>query len=128
MATEPSLTSTQSAAVEGADGEGLARRQDRRPHALLDQHGEHAVVDRGLRQPHRRRRPAEAGVEVGEAPADLGADVALVGERQDQVVVRLGDGAAGGAVALDHAGRHVGVVARRARTAASGPTLNDRWA
>ena len=43
------------------------------------------------------RLPPEPVPEVGQAPADLGADVALVGQRQDHVVAGLGDRPAGAA-------------------------------
>ncbi len=50
--------------------------------------------------------------EVGQAPADLGADVALGGQRQDDVAVGLGQGA--GAVGHDPL-EHVGGVALQPR-------------
>ena len=81
---------------QGPDGRHLAGGQDREPHALLGQDGQHRPVDRRLRQPHARGGAPEAVAEVGQAPADLGADVALVGQRQDHVVEGLGDGSAPG--------------------------------
>ena len=61
---------------------------------------EHAAVDGGLGEPHAFGLAAEAVLEVGDAPADLGEGVALAGERHDDVVVDLRDGGAVAAVAL----------------------------
>ena len=61
---------------------------------------EHGAVDGGLGQPHAFGPAAEAVLEVGDAPADLGERVALAGERHDDVVVDLRHGGAVAAVAL----------------------------
>ena len=74
------------------DGRHLARRQDREPHALLGQHLQHPVVDRGLGEPHALGLAAEAVTEVGLAPTHLRAEVTVVAERQDGVPVGLGYG------------------------------------
>ena len=122
----PARSSPPVVALERPDGAELARRQDREPDALLGQHREHALADRRLRQPHALGRAAEAVAEVGEAPPHLGAQVAVVAEREDRVAVGLGDGPPGPAVGLDDAARRRRGGAPRATTAASGPTLNDR--
>ena len=56
------------------------------------------AVDGGLGEPHAFGLAAEAVLEVGDAPADLGEGVAGAGERHDDVVVDLGEG---GAVAAE---------------------------
>ena len=61
---------------------------------------EDAAVDGGLGEPHAFGLAAEAGLEVGDAPADLGEGVAAAGERHDDVVVDLRHGGAVSAVAL----------------------------
>ena len=106
----PAVVGAAAAGVERPDPGGLARRQHDRLDALLDQDGEHPLVGGRLGQPHRRAAAPEPVGEVGEAPAHLGAHVAVRGQRQDDVVVRLGDGATGGAVGRHHPGLDVGVV------------------
>jgi len=79
--------------------------------ALLREEVEHVVGDGGFGEPHAFGLAAEAGLEVGDAPADLGACIAFGGERHDDVVVNLRERGAvtgvalgGGAVGLlDHA-------------------------
>ncbi len=68
--------------------------------AFLRHEVEDVAVDGGLGEPHAFGLAAEAVLEVGDAPADLGEGVALVGERHDDVVVDLGHGGAVAAVAL----------------------------
>ncbi len=72
----------------------LVRLQDREPQPLGRQRLQRRHVDRRLRQPHRLRFASEAMLEVAHAPAHLRALVALVRQRQDDVVVRLRDRAA----------------------------------
>ena len=103
-------------AVALADRGDLAGRQDREPDPLLGQDRQRAVVDRGLGQPEAVGGAAEAVPEVGEAPADLGAQVAVVAERQDGVAVPLGDRPAAGAIGVDDAGVGLGGVLARATT------------
>ncbi len=88
----------------------LAGCEDREPDPFVDERAQHVVVHRGLGQPHASRRTSEPVLEVGESPTDLGADVTLVGEREDHVVVRLRDGATADAVGLEHALVHLGTV------------------
>jgi hypothetical protein len=85
-------------------GGDLVGRQDGEADALLGQRGQDPIVDRGLGQPQALGRPAEAVAEVGQAPADLRAQVPVVAQREDGVAVRLGDGPARGPVGLDDAG------------------------
>ena len=47
-------------------------------------------INGGLRQPHALRIASEAALEVADSPQDLSALIASVGQRQDQVVIRLG--------------------------------------
>ena len=98
------------AAARRLVGVDLAGGEDREADALLGEHAQHEVVHRRLRQPHALGAPAEAVGEVEDPPAHVGADVALVAEREDGVAVGLGDGAAGRAVGVDDALVHVGVV------------------
>ena len=62
--------------------------------ALLGEEIEDGAGDGGLGEPHAFGLAAEAVLEVGDAPADLGAGVALGCERHDDVVVDLGEGGA----------------------------------
>jgi len=57
--------------------------------AFLRHEVEHAARDSSLRKPHAFRAAAEPVLEVGNAPADLGAGVAFIRERHDDVVVNL---------------------------------------
>ena len=57
------------------------------------------AVDGGLGEPHALGLAVEAGLEVGDAPADLGEGVAGAGEGHDDVVVDLRHGRAVSAVA-----------------------------
>jgi hypothetical protein len=117
--------------AERARAGDLRRRQQREGDALLHQDAQDCVVDCGLGQPHAFGGPPEAVGEVGQSPAHLGADIALVRERQDRVVVRDGDGGAGGAVRVDHALVDVGVVTfqpreqRRAHVEGQVPVVVD---
>ena len=70
------------------------RLEDRERDPLRGQRLQRRDVDGGLRQPHPLRLAAEAMLEVADAPAHLRPLVAVVGQRQDDVVVGLGDGAA----------------------------------
>ena len=76
------------------------RREDGELDALLGQEVEDGAGDGGFGEPHAFGLAAEAVLEVGDAPADLGAGVALVGERHDDVVVDLRERGAVAAVAL----------------------------
>ena len=98
------------AAARRLVGVDLAGGQDREADALLGEDAEHEVVHRGLGQPHALGARPKRVREVGDAPAHLGADVALVAEREDRVAVGLGDGAAGAAVGVEDALVHVVVV------------------
>ena len=91
-------------------GVDLPRGQDREADALLGQHPEHEVVHRRLRKPHALGAPAEPVREVEDPPPHMGADVALVAEREDGVAVRLRDGAARRAIGVHDAAVHVGMV------------------
>ncbi len=85
--------------MQGTDAGALVGREDGELDALGRQQIEHAAVDGGLRQPHALGAAAEAVLEIGDAPADLGESVAPAGQRHDDVVVNLGDGGAVTAVA-----------------------------
>ena len=61
---------------------------------------EDVAADGGFGEPHAFGAAAEAVLEVGDAPADLGEGVAPAGERHDDVVVDLRDGRAVAAVAM----------------------------
>ncbi len=82
------------------DAGALVWGEDGELDALLRHEVEDPAADGGLGEPHAFGLAAEAVLEVGDAPADLGAGVALVGERHDDVVVDLRDGRAVAAVAL----------------------------
>ena len=89
----------------------LAGGEDGELDALLRHQVEDGAGDGGFSEPHALGATAEAVLEVGDAPADLRAGVALAGERHDHVVVDLRDGGAMAAIAfgagaigvLDHA-------------------------
>ena len=83
-----------------ADAGALDGGEDGELDALLRHEVEDAAVDGGFGEPHAFGFAAEAGFEVGDAPADLGEGVAAAGQRHDDVVVDLGDGGAMAAVAL----------------------------
>src|SRR5580692_10051180 len=59
--------------------------------AFLRHEVEHSAIDGGFGEPHAFGLMAEAGFEVGDAPADLSEGVATAGEGHDHVVVDLGD-------------------------------------
>jgi hypothetical protein len=61
---------------------------------VLSEEVEGVAVNGGFGEPHALGLAAEAADEVGDAPADLGDAVLLVGEGQDDVVVDLGHGGA----------------------------------
>ena len=65
------------------------------------------------------RRP-KRWVEVEDPPPHVGADVALVAQREDGVPVGLGDRPAGQAVGVQDPAVHVGVVRLEPRAAAWG--------
>ena len=95
---------------------GLVRLEDREGDSLLGQGLERVDVDGGLRQPHPLGPAAEAPLEVARAPAHLRPLVALVGERQDHVVVGLrergavaAEAVAADAVGVDDGGVDVGL-------------------
>ena len=106
------------AAARRLGGVDLARGEDREPDALLGEHAEHEVVDRRLGEPHALGAPAEAVREVEDPPPHVGADVALVAEREDGVAVGLRDRAAGRAIGVHDALVHVVVVRLEPRAAA----------
>ena len=74
-----------------ANGAGLGRGQDGELDALLGEHVQGLVVDGGLGQPHPLRLATEPMLEVPDAPDGLGLLVAPVGERHDEMIVRLRD-------------------------------------
>src|SRR5262245_15707102 len=76
------------------DARRLTRREDGPAQALVDEDAERAIVARGLGQPHRLGGATEAVAEFDETPAHLGAQIAIVAERQDGVVVALRHGVA----------------------------------
>ncbi|MFO0635691.1 MAG: hypothetical protein U0168_22860 [Nannocystaceae bacterium] len=86
--------------AQGPRGRGLVRRQHGEAHALVGEQLERLEIDRGLGQPDALGAPAEAGLEVAQAPADLRAFVATRRQRQDRVVVGLRHGRAVAAEAL----------------------------
>jgi hypothetical protein len=111
---------------EGTHATRLVRRQDRELHARIDQRLDRAGVDRSLRQPHAFRGTLEAMLELAQSPQNLRAAVALVGERQDHVVVRPGrwrcrarNARDAGAVGGDDALADLGMVALEPRRTAS---------
>ncbi len=79
---------------EAGDAGALVGREDGELDAFLRHEVEHVAVDGGFGQPHAFRLAAEAVLEVGDAPADLGEGVAGAGQRHDDVVVDLRDGGA----------------------------------
>ena len=91
------------AAARWRGGVDLAGREDREADALLGEHAQHEVVHGRLREPHALGAAAEAMGEVEDPPSHVGADVALVAQREDGVAVGLRDGAAGRAVGVDDA-------------------------
>ena len=76
---------------DGADAGALVGGEDGELDALLGEEIEDGAGDGGLGEPHALGPAAEAVLEVGDAPADLGAGVALGGQRHDDVVVDLGE-------------------------------------
>ena len=94
-----------------ADVLALIGGKDGELDAFLGHEVEDLTIDGSFGEPHSFGFAAEAVLEVDDAPADLGAGVALGGERHDDVVVDLRDGravaavaAGGGAVSVeDHA-------------------------
>ena len=73
---------------------GLPRRQDGEGEALLGQQLQRLLVGCRLGQPQAFRGVAVAPVEVAHAPGDLQAFLPRRGERQDRVMVGLGEGIA----------------------------------
>ncbi len=82
-----------------ADVLALVGGEDGELDAFLGHEVEDLAIDGGFGEPHAFGFAAEAMLEVGDAPADLGAGVALGGEGHDDVVVDLGDSGAVAAVA-----------------------------
>ncbi len=68
----------------------LPRRQHRVAHALLDKNRECLLIDSGLGQPHAIGLVAETTGEVIQPPADLRPLVAGGRQRQNRVIIRLG--------------------------------------
>ena len=91
---------TRSCGGENADSSALGRSEDREFDSLLGHEIEDAAVDGGFGEPHAFGFSAEAGFEVGDAPANLSDGVAAAGEGHDDVVVNLSHGGAVSAVAL----------------------------
>src|ERR1051325_9532867 len=85
-----------------ADSFCLLWRQNDKLQPFIDQQTKHIVVTGGLRQPHRFRFTLEPVTKIGDTPTHLSAPVAFVTQRQDRVVVSVGDGVAM-AVMLEHA-------------------------
>ncbi len=83
-----------------ADTGALVRGEDGELDAFLGEQVEDLAVGGGLGEPHSLGFAAEAGLEVGDAPANLGASVALIRQRHDDVVVDLGDGRSMAAVTM----------------------------
>src|SRR5205085_5377461 len=77
------------ARVERAHARGLKGREYTVAQALFDEHVERRVVARGLGEPERFGLAPEAEPEVGQAPANLRAAVALVAQGEYRVVVAL---------------------------------------
>ena len=73
---------------------GLVRRQDRKKNAVLGQDVQRFQVHGGFRQPHALGPALEPMLEIIDPPEDLRAFVPRVGQRQDHVVVSLGQGRA----------------------------------
>ena len=86
--------------ADPADPPGLVGRQDRELHARIREHPERLVVDGGLRQPHTLGVASESLLEILSSPQHLRHLVAPRGQRQDHVIVDLGDGVAVTAVGL----------------------------
>ena len=109
-----------------ARGLRLVRREDGEREPLVEERLHRRHRHRRLGQPHGVGAPPEAALEVGQAPADLRAPVALVAQGQDGVVVRLRDGVAEAArgqrarVGDEDAAVGLGRVRLRATTRASG--------
>ena len=68
----------------------LMRRENREANPQLGKNFQRLKIDCGFRQPHARRRPLEAALEVANAPQDLRISVARVGQRQNHMIVDLG--------------------------------------
>ena len=69
----------------------LPRGKDGELDSLGDRLSQGRRIDRGLGQPEAPRTVPEAELEVADAPRDLGPAIGRRGERQDRVMVRLGD-------------------------------------
>ncbi len=85
---------------EDADAGALDGGQDREFNAFLSHEVENVTVGCGFGEPHAFGFAAVAGFEVGDAPADLGEGVAVIGKRHDDVVVDLSHRGAVSAVTL----------------------------
>ena len=77
---------------DAADAGALDGGEDGELDALLGEEVEDVAADGGFGEPHALGLAVEAGLEVGDAPADLGEGVAGAGEGHDDVVVDLRHG------------------------------------
>ena len=73
---------------------GLVGSEDGEVDPQLRQNFQGLQVHRRLREPHALRLPAEAVLEVSQAPVSLGVLVPAAGQGEDHVVVSLGQGRA----------------------------------
>jgi len=81
-------------AVLKFNGFTLARGQHGKADAVVYQSFQGIGIDGGFGEPHSFGHPVEAGLKIGDAPPDLGVLVPLIGQRHDDVVITLGQGAA----------------------------------
>ncbi len=86
----PRAGSLARAAVHRPHPPALVRRQNRKPDTFLGQHLQRPRIGCRLRQPHPLRHPAKPRLVVGNPPANLRPPVPLAGQRQNHVVVHLG--------------------------------------
>jgi hypothetical protein len=78
-------------------------RQDRELHSRVGENLERLVVHRGLGQPHALGVAFKPLLKIPAPPPDLRDLVTPRGEREDHVIVDLGDGVPVAAVGLDAA-------------------------
>ncbi len=67
------------------------RREDYVSKAFFNQCVHHSIVARSLRQPHRLSFTSETKPKIGEAPTNLGPQIAFIAQWQNRVAVRLRD-------------------------------------
>jgi hypothetical protein len=80
------------AALEGADSFSLEGGEDGEFDAESSEGVEGGQIGCGFGEPHSFGKTVETRLEIADAPEDLGLFVALVGEREDRVIIGLGDG------------------------------------